>query len=433
MGLTQPKTFLYAFVTSGLALAIPILPLFWHRSGPPPEPAYSSSYLLFLVICAMLGPASALLVALRCRVRNSLAPAALLAFSTLLILGTVGMAELGLRMWGSDPFSEYAKWGHERSVLFGFEAKKNHAWKSTGAVYTTDSLGFRTNTQAPDWHAAPAAGPRDLRVFVLGGSSVFGLGLYDDETWAETLQRHLRAHFTDREVLVVNAGNNGHDSLQIMLRLYTRVLEHKPTHVIYYGAYNDARLHKSTIDSAKAVEDIVFSPTVAAYQSRKHPTANIYVRSAIAYQLQTSYARLQASLHPETIAWSAPLEAYAKDPQILVHNANRYVRNLRTIDGMCKQSKTKLILTTFLESFATDASEHEQIYTYNIMSRALAANAQAPLIDLEKVFRGQPDHPAYFHADHYHPNRKGADFIARFVAIGMIGIIEEQEARAGGE
>ena len=98
---------------------------------------------------------------------------------------------LTFRLRREDAFSEYAAWGHKRSLLFAFEATPNHRWTNAGATYTTDRFGFRTHVRGP-WDATART-----RIFTLGESSVFGYGLNDDETWPHLLEEKLRSRVGD--------------------------------------------------------------------------------------------------------------------------------------------------------------------------------------------------------------------------------------------
>lgn len=144
-----------------------------------------------------------------------------LILSLLVALGalvfSIFTAEMVLRVFYGDNFSSYKEWGHKKSVIFGFEAKPHHRWSAKGAVYTTDESGFRTHLPNPLWREKT---DKTQRVFVLGGSSAFGYGLNDDQTWPHKLEAELERRLPASPFLIINSANNGHNSLQALLRFY---------------------------------------------------------------------------------------------------------------------------------------------------------------------------------------------------------------------
>lgn len=123
------------------------------------------------------------------------------------------------------------------------------------------------------WDAS--AGPR---IFTLGESSVSGYGLNDDATRPHLLEAKLRTRLGDPSLTVVNAGNNGHTSLQTLFRFYTKVVPLKPTHVILYLGLND--VYGSGPDRLLISEEILFSGSVAQYWAAETRGKNLYSRSA---------------------------------------------------------------------------------------------------------------------------------------------------------
>jgi hypothetical protein len=73
-----------------------------------------------------------------------------------------------------------------------------------------------------------------IRVAVLGGSSAFGIGVTDFDTWPAILQRKLGKGFS-----VVNYGAPGYSTAEAIIQMSLIVPELKPQFVIFYEGWND--------------------------------------------------------------------------------------------------------------------------------------------------------------------------------------------------
>jgi len=103
--------------------------------------------------------------------------------------------------------------------------------------------GFRHDTLVQ----APAG---SQLVFVLGGSTVFGVGVGSKQTISYFLQQ--LANQSHRKVLVVNAGVTAYYSTQELIHLQRNLLPHRPDVVISITGRNDAfyGLHPSYISDS---------------------------------------------------------------------------------------------------------------------------------------------------------------------------------------
>jgi len=87
---------------------------------------------------------------------------------------------------------------------------RDHRDISDPVPKTTNSLGFRMDREVP---RQEREGER--RVFVVGDSSTFGLGMRDEQTFSRVLQDELRERGAG-DVTVINSGCPGHTSYQGM-------------------------------------------------------------------------------------------------------------------------------------------------------------------------------------------------------------------------
>ncbi|HEY2386211.1 MAG TPA: GDSL-type esterase/lipase family protein [Candidatus Binatia bacterium] len=407
------RPFARGYLLCAVPLGLLLLPLVFHRSPDAAVLTYSARYARFLLVCGASLLFVPLVVAWACRRAGGAGPAAafLLSLGGLVIAAVLAETVLTQRLRTQDAFAEYAAWGHERSILLGFEAKPSNTWTNAGATYTTDGFGFRTHLRGR-WE--DDAGPR---IFTLGESSVFGYGLNDDQTWPHLLEEKLRAQRPDPALDVVNAGNNGYTSLQTLIRFYVRVLPHKPTMVVLYLGPND--LFGTGRDRLLISDDILFSGSVAEFWASATRGQNAYARSLLFYVVQQYVPPLAAVMRPppveETAATWTP-EAHPGDElrQLLATIGDAYAENVRTLCLISRSKGVTPVIVTFMHDM--DGRRKVLLDHNNELLRALATEQGVALIDLAAAFESLPDKASYFFTDHYHPSPKGAEFIAAFVA-----------------
>lgn len=408
--------FLGGYVVAAIPSILLFLPLLAHRSTDPVIFTFSSSYLAFLAIAALAATGLPLIIAAACRRSRSAAPAYSFVLGLAALVVGCSFVEMILtyRLRLEDAFARYEKWGHKRSLLFAFEATPNHKWVDAGATYTTDHFGFRT-------HLGGDSGEKrgGTRIFTLGESSVFGYGLNDDETWAQLLETKLRRRPDGRSLDVINAGNNGHTSLQTLFRFYTKVLPLEPSHVILYLGPND--LYGTGPDRLLITEDILFSGSVAQFWAAETRGQNLYARSLLFYVLQQGISPLRRLVREPGAADTASSDGPRLDEipdqelrRLIDTIGGAYIENVGTICRMARAKGIEPVLMTFMHNMQGRPRillEHN-----NELLRKLASEEKIPLIDVARAFESSADKWSYFFRDQYHPNRKGAEFIASTVA-----------------
>jgi lysophospholipase L1-like esterase len=402
-----------------MAVAVPALfalPLFFHHSEKPWIGAYSFNYFLLLIAVAAITFSGAAAVGWWCWHRGDLLPAqtalSVSVASALLFAG----GEAFLRWRHSDVFAENLRHGFKRSVLFGFEPIPNHRWQEAGAQYSTDQFGFRSHLSDLRWPEAKLT-DKPLRIFVLGGSSAFGYGLNDDETWAHLLETKLRQAAPAWQPMVINAGVDGYNSLQIMLRFYLRVAPHQPTHVLFYEGYNDVKPYVRTIDDMLVAEQILFSSSLADYLAKINHQKNFYLRTILGASLLN-----RLSQQPGRNEDRNPLRAA---PEALTKNGQTFIKNVQALSDFCHRAGVQLICLTFIHDdrnmdrpYVTEALRH-----YNELLREMAKREGRMIVDLERSFELVPDKAPYFLSDHYHPSRQGAEYIATEVTRALLPML----------
>ncbi len=110
------------------------------------------------------------------------------------------------------------------------------------------SQGDKTITTTDDytrWTGAPSSSTNTIRVAILGGSTTFGTGATDTDTWPALLQDILGDGYS-----VINYGVPGYSTAEAIIQMALVVPEIKPHIVVLYEGWNDIRnYHVSDLGS----------------------------------------------------------------------------------------------------------------------------------------------------------------------------------------
>lgn len=102
-----------------------------------------------------------------------------------------------------------------------------------GVEYVVNAHGYR----GPD---APLEKPSgETRIACVGGSTTFGTGLAEDDTYPRRLESRLRTRFPARQTSVVNAGVPGFTSAETLVNVALRILDLAPDYVVVLENVNE--------------------------------------------------------------------------------------------------------------------------------------------------------------------------------------------------
>ena len=119
--------------------------------------------------------------------------------------------------------------------------------KDDSGVYSVDLVGERCAYQSFAYNSHGFRGdefekekPDDtFRIFTVGGSTTFGIGAEDDETWPAHLQQIINDEITDREIEVINTGTPGFSSSYEYTLINDKLSMFDPDLIIVYDGFND--------------------------------------------------------------------------------------------------------------------------------------------------------------------------------------------------
>jgi hypothetical protein len=103
-------------------------------------------------------------------------------------------------------------------------------------VMEVDSKTIKTTDSHTRWTGGNQDDNSLIRVAVLGGSTAFGTGVTDEDSWPALLQTKLGKKFS-----VINYGVPGYSTVEAIIQMALIIPEKRPHVVIFYEGWNDIR------------------------------------------------------------------------------------------------------------------------------------------------------------------------------------------------
>lgn len=284
---------------------------------------------------------------------------------------------------------------------------------------TINSLGFR----GEEFDAVKP--PGGYRIVALGGSTTYGIGLNDDETYPYYLQKELRKRLGTDKVEVINAGLVSATTAESLSRFLLKILPLDPDMLIFYEGYNDLppRMFNNFLDDY--------------YHFRKNPENHFsWLSHSLLYRLAAS--GFKASLHYPNMTLLSEIWKFENLPQeddkkIANFNSTSnavYERNLDYLIALAGAKNITVVLSTFV--FDDDAPDWNDYMPGELWGKGIEQNNEAikelagkyrlPLIDLYSYGLGNK----HIFKDSIHLTAEGNEEIAGVFADTIAPIIKEE-------
>ncbi len=268
-------------------------------------------------------------------------------------------------------------------------------------TFSINRWGFRS----PDYNPEKPKGT--YRIFCLGGSSTFDPYVSDEDSWTALLGKKLSSE-TKNKTECINAGRYGYATSEIIGLFYHRVLRHQPDMIILYSTFNDALRKYSPYYGADDGPQLYGNTNLSFWNkhSALFAAADFHMRYLWQWEF---YSRLfpNYSYCKET---PPEHEAFLKDElKTVLYNADIYERNIRTIIGIAKNNKVKVLLSTQI----TDADQVTSVMLahYNKRLRKIAKEEDVPLLDLED-YKIEDIRNDSILESYVHFTKKGCEFLS---------------------
>lgn len=277
----------------------------------------------------------------------------------------------------------------------------------------TNFLGFRDTSELP------REKPKDeYRLFVVGGSTVFGWGVNEEESMPAHLQR-LVPTANGKRVRVINTGVPWYASWNEAAMIFHRVLRLNPDHVVVFNGLNDVA--KSLAPNWSPIyEGYADIPTRLAFQKRTEhassgnhifdlfrlsPTLSYFItKRKIKSQMETGV------LHPEV--WDQYIEYMTSLKDIVEKRGIAfslfYQPVIVTGKTLTDEEKARNESMTRVAGFAETFRE-----AYLTGEKTLTAHPRLKVTSLKNLFENEA---GLIYLDGLHYNDKGNRLVAEAIA-----------------
>jgi lysophospholipase L1-like esterase len=293
-------------------------------------------------------------------------------------------------------------------------------FRGTPANFTINNYGYRGDSLI-----VPKPN-RELRIFVIGGSTAECLYIDDQETWSAVLQRELAQRFQTASVKVFNAGRSGTTTADHIAELVHRTVHLEPNVVILMCGLNDFLKSNFGYDYLHVDRRDPWESRGSVHWLKMLTTEfQLGRRAYYLYKRFEPYNMELAEHIPLKSQYNNLLERQKGIP--LSHdvpntNLSIYLQNLTTMIGVCQRHQIQLILMTQQTSWDSkndslikqwhwltvfkDKRYEENVLDsimneYNAVMKSLALQYTIPLFETDKVVAKTHE---YFYDDcHFNP------------------------------
>ena len=310
-------------------------------------------------------------------------------------------------------------------------------WKSvpvSSQYMNVDARGDRET-----WNSPHSKGRPPFRIFMFGGSTMWGTGVRDDATLASIVARRL----TDagQEVEVTNYGQIGYVSTQEVMLLFQLLREgRRPDLVVFYDGINDAyAAYQNRIAGLSQNEYTRVQEFNLLSSARR---TKLYLTAAQSILMHSNIARLgrlfdlkpdsESETGPRGVAYLAQSDGF-EEPAVLQQQViTLYLFNKRAVEALGREfgfrsvfywqpvTYTKNELAPYEQSQLGDVGRRDfMMGVYRLMAGVPKAQG---VRDLSDIFR---NHKELIFIDTWHPNEAGNQIIAQRMADDIAHDIDQ--------
>lgn len=339
---------------------------------------------------------------------------------TLLVSELICRAYLIIKF--DSPRSMYNNFGYDREPLLGFEMIPNVRDKFLPGIkttYSTNSKGFRGKEEFG------RKKEDEVRIALFGGSAVFGFGASSDETTiASYLKKDLEARFPARKFSVINAGNPGYVSYQVLAKLQHRVLELKPDIAVFYMGWNDLffssfnqPFERNSFYGNYQYFNMDSWQHFINYENRNisYDLAKPFALTLVAYK---AYQHIKDMVVEKPVSKELCLSDNQKD-----NIQSQFYDNLSSIAAISQYRKMNTIIVTLFSDHDLHPKERNNM---NTLIKKVARESGARLIDADSIVMSDNIKGINNERDMYHLTDKGNEFLADLLAAEISDVISGQ-------
>jgi lysophospholipase L1-like esterase len=292
--------------------------------------------------------------------------------------------------------------------------------------------------------------PGEVRIVVLGGSSVFDPFASEGRDWPHLLEEHLKARGRPM-VRVINGGIPGHATFDSLGRFYSEIWLYEPDYVLLYHGWNDIRYFCCLSRNNTLLRIYRPRPYEIDRRSRIFLVPNPFIYYAGSIDRLLSHSQVYVRLRYRYLNWRVGTprsEGVISEPEVRQDEYSsdaprQFELNLRLLVDAARHIGAIPVLATEARLVTPSHSPHETwkigyefvrlshralVRAYTDCDRAVFAVGRAqgvPVLDTSALLSGRAD----FFEDHVHTTTAGSEALAHAAADFLAALMEHPPSR----
>jgi hypothetical protein len=337
-----------------------------------------------------------------------------LSAASLLILFLI-MELISRQIWFAPPEWKRPQTLVIKSPLLGWVPEPNSTSYTIDALVTINAHGLR------DREFPPQKPTGELRVLCLGDSFTFGMGVEQDDTYVEQLERRLRSHYTQQSIQAINAGVGGYETRRELLYLLAAGLDFEPDLITVGFYWNDLK------GNDRPLPDLKTTPRIPDRFERLQMFSEHFLPPAIRDRLRRSVFFYQVGLRINRLVTPSKDPVGTKILRALLTNDQEFLgpywkqteRSLLAIENAARKKGIPVLLVVF----PTEEQLHMDPGSlhHGELLHAIWEPTGMPCVDLDEAYRSalQSGENPYMPYDQ-HPNELGMRIAAEAIHAEIV-------------
>ena len=314
-------------------------------------------------------------------------------------------------------------------------------WLESNVAHYVPYVGFRRTPnytgryinldEASNRHTEnPCSGPDAERIFMFGGSTLWGTGARD----AYTIPSHLSAQLCaqGRAVAITNYGETGYTTNEETVQLIQELKRGQvPAMVIFYDGINDVG---SSYQQGEAGNPQNVENRIIEFNARYNPIWESFFGQIKTYRVIRSGLRRSGILRPPSHFLPEDLHApLARETSRVYFNNLRVVRALgqeygfRSLYFWQPVVYTKAHRTSEEEQYVEQGIGVFMEHGYSVVREEIARHPERSVVDLSGIF---DDQTGTIFIDWMHVNERGNELIARAMTQAVLPLLRPRSLGA---
>ena len=257
------------------------------------------------------------------------------------------ICRLGFHFYGLD-INAYRKNinRYEASKFMGYKGSSNFSLNHITLKDHHNSRGYKDN----EFNVTKSEHLK--RIITLGGSSVYGFGLENIQSWPNILELELNGNDQFSKYEVINLAIPGYTTAEKIGQMHSIVADLNPDIIILYQGWNDSK-YFSEFKENMIVSDVIGNLFIKKFYFTDYSYFLTFIQAIVNKHNSVSAKRTREQ------------DGLAKDPKLVIptlntHGFKVYIRNLKFIASMSNALNAKLLLCSQLTLYKENNNDIEK-------------------------------------------------------------------------